>query len=78
MYKKRSLESSETPVLIYRTHGTLKVNEQRKCIRKSRWEKFYRTRLTGRVDGELKGIFLRCALVWAVFGLRVLLPRSEK
>jgi len=21
MYKKRSLESSETPVLIYRTHG---------------------------------------------------------
>jgi hypothetical protein len=40
-------------------------------------EIFYGKRLTGREDTEMEGIFLRCALVWAVFGLRVLPPRGE-
>jgi hypothetical protein len=53
------------------------INEQRESIRKFCWEKFSGKRFTGREDGEVEGVFLCCALVWVVFGLRVLLPRSE-
>ena len=53
------------------------INDQRKCIHNLIGRNVMDSGLLVVRIGKGEGIFLRCALVWTVFGLRLLLPRSE-